>query len=152
MARESAKARKEREAREAEAEGSATSKALVLAGNLNEKRDKLIDLRDQMGAAVKRRQSANSDVKAILDEVETLGVSRTAFKHACKVIDDMSPEQRENYDQSLALCRKSFGFALDGQGLLFDGDEAPDGDGPLNEDEQADRIAQAREAAGNTLQ
>lgn len=163
MARESTKARKEREAKEAAQAGAATSKALVLEGNLNEKRDRLIELRDQMGAAVKRRKSANSDVKAVLDEVETLGVSRVAFKHACKVIEDMTPEARENYDQSLALCRKSFGFALSGQGLLFDDDEAGGegeqaaaGDGgdsaAGDEGDGEERIQRARERAGNTLQ
>lgn len=139
-----ARARKERAAKDEETQASAVSKALVLTGNLTEKASKLLELRNGWDAAVKKSKAANSDKKAILDEVEELGVSRRAFKDALKVINDLSPEQRENYDQSLTLVRQTFGFGIDGQGLLFESGDAGDGDPDADDD--------AEEGAGSGVE
>lgn len=54
------------------------------------------------------RKSINDQISAIIEDIESEGVSRYSFRYNLRVYK-MSPEQREGLDLGYILCRKATG-------------------------------------------
>lgn len=96
-----------------------TNKAAAIGGNIKGLHQDIRTAYDEIEQLKKERGEINAKIKAKRENMEALGITKSAFDDAMSYINS-TPEKREGYDTAYIIAREALGAPVKGaQADLF---------------------------------
>jgi hypothetical protein len=84
-----------------------------MGGNIGPLKEDIVKARDKVLELKSKRSEINADLKAIRENLEAKGITKSAFDSALRHYEK-DPEQREGYDQGYIIAREAMGLPVIG--------------------------------------